>query len=490
MSTSPVSPVVEPSRRPFALVGHRQALAEAAALGVVLAVAGWIFSIPLHNATNYDEGNYLAAITDLRHGFVLGKDVYPDQPPGWYILLGLLARVLGNSVTAIRAGMLVIALLGVVGAWAAARRLGPVAALGAAAVLTVTPPYAAQATQIEADTPAVVLALVALALAAWAYRERTSTALAVLSGAALAGAASVKLSALTAVVPFAAIVLLGRRGRAWPLAGAAAVLLAELLAFRNELGPIAHGAVGQHTSALGNAHWSRVDNLRLVRHYFNWHTPATYLLIAAVLALVLLARHPKRSYLAALWLFLPAAGVFVVAMKPLLDHHLVIVSVALALPAGASLGLAAESGRRELRLGVALLAAALVAVGVAQQGHHLRASRTTEPEWMLRAAAAVRVATAPTDIVATDIPIIAYRAHRLLVPDLVDTSFTRVDVGELPPARIFAELARYHVEVAAIGRSFYADPRIRHGFDVRFRRRLVRPDIVLYLHRRSTLSAP
>ena len=469
---------------PVAVVRQRQALVEVAALGAILAIAAWIFAIPLHNATNYDEGNYLAGLTDLRHGFVLGKDVYPDQPPGWYALLQLLARLLGNSVTAIRTGMLVISLLGVAAAWAAARRLGPLAALGAAALVVVTPPYAQQATQIEADTPAAVLAVAALALAAWAYRERTSTTMAVLAGMAAACAVSVKLSALTAVLPLAAIVLIGRRRRLLPLAGAAIVFAAELIAFRGELGPIAHGAVGQHTAALGSTKWRRIDNLRLVRHYFNWHTPATYLVIAAVLAAVWLAWTRRRSFLGALWLFPPAAGVFVLAMKPLLDHHLVILAMALALPVGATLGLTVSSSpRRTAGLAVGLLAGALVAVGVAQQHHHLGQARSSEPGWILQAAALMRSEAAPSDLVATDIPIIAYRAHRLLVPDLVDTSLTRMSVGELPPSKVFAELARYDVQVAAIGRAFYAYPRIRHGFDTHFRRRVVHPNIVFYFGR-------
>ena len=82
---------VVPRRSNVALTRLRPLLLEAAALAVLLAAAGWIFAIPLHDATNYDEGNYLAALTDLRHGFALGKDVYADQPPGWYLLLQLLA---------------------------------------------------------------------------------------------------------------------------------------------------------------------------------------------------------------------------------------------------------------------------------------------------------------------------------------------------------------------------------------------------------------
>ena len=73
---------VVPRSSNAALTRLRPLLLEAAALAVLLAAAAWIFAIPLHDATNYDEGNYLAALTDLRHGFVLGKDVYADQPPG------------------------------------------------------------------------------------------------------------------------------------------------------------------------------------------------------------------------------------------------------------------------------------------------------------------------------------------------------------------------------------------------------------------------
>src|SRR5438309_1813408 len=80
---------------------------------------------------------------------------------------------------------------------------------GAAAVLAIAPPWPTVATQVEADVPAASLALAALALAAWTYRRRTSAELAVLAGATLAYAASVKLSALTALVPFAALSLLG-----------------------------------------------------------------------------------------------------------------------------------------------------------------------------------------------------------------------------------------------------------------------------------------
>ena len=160
-----------------------------------------------------------------------------------------------------------------------------------------------------------------------------------------------KLSALTALLPLAAIVLLGRRRRlSMAATGALAVVAAELLLYRNELGPIAHGAVGQHTSALGSSRWSRSANVHRLVHFLNWHTPLAWLVLVAAIGSVWAARRAGVRLLGALWLWVPAAAAFVLAMKPLLDHHLVILAVAIAVPAGAALGLTVSRlGAREAR---------------------------------------------------------------------------------------------------------------------------------------------
>jgi hypothetical protein len=97
----------------------------------------------------------------------------------------------------------------------------------------------------------------------------------------------------------------------------------------------------------------------------------------------------------------------------------------------------------------------------------------------------LRTKTRPDEVVATDIPVLAYYAHRRLVPNFVDTSFTRLGVGDLTPAEVFAQLDRYHVRVAAIGRAFWVDPPIRKGFNERFSYRKWHPNIVYYLGRRQ-----
>lgn len=471
-------------------LGKRAAVSisiEALGLALLLGVAVWIFLIPFHNATNYDEGNYLAALTDLRHGFALGKDVYADQPPGWYSLLRFFAWIFGNSLTGIRTGLLVVSVLGVAAAWACARPFGPLPAFGAGALLVVAPPYPAQATQVEADTAAAVLALGALAFAAWAYRGKGSAALAIAAGALIACAVSVKFSAATAVLPLAALALFRRRLIPWSLLGVSLVAVAELIAFRDDLGTITHGAIGQHTSALGSSHWSRSVNVHRLLHFLNSHTPFSWLVVAAAVAAIWLAatRAPEARRLGAWWLFVPAAAAFILAMKPLLDHHLVILSVSLAVPAGAALGLAVRRLRPEAGAVTAFLLVIFVAAGTYQQHRQLVRSTAPEPAWVHRGANWLRAETGPADIVATDIPIVAYYAHRRLVPDFVDSSFTRLGVGELTPAKVAAELDRYHVQVAAIGRTFWADKAIRKVFDTRFRHRQLAPDIVFYSDSRT-----
>jgi 4-amino-4-deoxy-L-arabinose transferase-like glycosyltransferase len=463
----------------------RRILLEAVSLLFLLAAAGWIFSIPLHGATSYDEGNYLAALTDLRHGFVLGKDVYPDQPPGWYALLQVLALVVGNSQTAIRIALIAIALLGVVAVWACARRLGRWPAFFAAGLLVVAPPYPLQASQIEGDTSAAVLAVGALACVLWGYRNRGSRALALAAGVLLACGVSIKLSALVMVLPIAVIAFRKPRLVLWSLGGFVAVLAAEVIAYRNELGPIAHGVIGYHVNALASQHWSTRDNVRMLTHYLDWHTPFAWLVAAGVVAMVWLVVRRAREVriLAALWLLVPCGIAFALVLKPLFTHHLVALSVALALPAGASIGVAAARAPRTVGTACAAVAMVFVAAGAYQQ--HRWADRVPgQPPWIYHAAAWLRAASRPDELVATDMPIVAYDAHRRVVPDLVDSTFTRLYLGELTAKKVFEDIDRNHVNVALIGRVFFADAKIRHAFDAGFRHRLDLENAVGYWGRK------
>jgi 4-amino-4-deoxy-L-arabinose transferase-like glycosyltransferase len=157
---------------------------------------------------------YLASLDALRHGERLGSEVFASQPPVFYLVLGVIGLFAGHSLEAARIGFLLVALVGCAGAYALGRALGGIAAgLAAAGMVLILPPFASEAMRVDADVPAVSFTLVALALVAWATHREAPHWLAALGGAALVVAILVKLDAVVAIVPFAALLLFGHRPR-------------------------------------------------------------------------------------------------------------------------------------------------------------------------------------------------------------------------------------------------------------------------------------
>jgi len=298
-----------------------------------------VYARSLHSALSYDEGNYLASLDALRHGQQLGSDVFLDQPPGWYLLLQGLAVPFGQGFVGIRTGMLVIALLGLVVAWVAARALGgPAAGLGAAAVLAIASPYPTLAATVESDPPATVLALAAIALALYARQRPWLWAA---SGATLALAMSVKLFAVAAALPIFALLVYRRRAQPFLLAagGFVVVVLAFVAGYRHVLHPVWKGVFGAHLEARSGHQPGAESNLSRVVHVPDLHTPFGWLALAGIaLSLYwLIRRRPLGLW--PLWLFTAGAAIFTLTMKPLLDHHLILLATALAVPAGAAVAL-------------------------------------------------------------------------------------------------------------------------------------------------------
>ena len=453
---------------------------ELGCLAAIVAAAAFVYTRSLHGATNYDEGNYLASLDALRHGQTLGRDVFLDQPPGWYLLLQGLAVPFGNSVTGIRTGLLLLALLGLVAAWAAARALaGPVAGLAAAAVLAVAAPYPTLAATVESDPPSTVLALAAVALALYAYRGRTRTWLAVAVGVVVALALSVKLFAVVAALPIAVLVLRRRsvRDAALPLGGFAAVLLAFLVGYRHVLHQVWQGVFGAHLNARGGHQPNGVSNLSRIVHLPDLHTPFGVLAWAGIaLAIAWLVRR-KPLGLWPLWLFTAGAALFTLTMKPLLDHHLVLLATALAVPAGAAIGVTLE----RLHRFAPLLLVPAIAAGVYQE--HRRLARNAVPErpsyqW---AAKIVAANSTPGQLVVSDIPSIPYLAHRREPGQLIDTSIARIVDEYLKPKDVLRLIDASHAPLVVVGRNFRSQPAIVRGIAQRYPRKLKNGDVTIYL---------
>jgi len=445
-------------------VTSRRWLGEGLALAVLLVLAGLVYSRGLDAAANYDEGVYLASLDALRHGQELGTDVYASQPPGFYVLLQALSLLPGDGIEGIRVAFMLVALGGLVAAYAIGRRLAGVwGGLGGAGLLAVTAPYPVQAARVQADTASVVLALGAVAVAFYAGRCPWRWA----ATGALAGAAiAVKLLALPVLAPLAVLLVARRSWRlaAASAAGAAAVWAALLVAYAGALGELWQSVVADHREARGLGP-SFADNLeRVLLHPLDWRTVAAVLgVIGLVCAVVLL----RRVELLALGAWIVASALFLIPQRPLLDHHFVLLAATLAVPAGAGLGAAiVRAPRRGLIAAAGALSVAL-ALGAFQEQDRL-VDQPGEPVEVRAAAENIRSLTKRDDLVGTDLPIVAYLADRRVPGQLVDSSFVRLGTGSLTNDEILEELDRGDVRTVVVGRLWTERPALEKALGERY----------------------
>jgi 4-amino-4-deoxy-L-arabinose transferase-like glycosyltransferase len=411
-----------------------------AALAAVLAVSTVLFAHGLDAATNYDEGVYLASLDALRHGQRLGSDVFASQPPGFYVLLRVLAAPAGRSVEGIRIAFLVVALVGVAAAYVVGFRFAALSGgLAASALVVAAPPFAAQAPLVAADAPSIALALCALAVAAYGL-ERGRVVAPAVAGVLAAAAILVKLLALPVVVPLAALAWrrrIGLRSTLALVAGAVVVAAAFAIVYASVLGDLWRDAVTFHRHARSTE--AQHAGSRLV-DYFSLRTPTTWAFAAGAVAAVVFRRQ------LVLWTFAAAAVVFLLLQVPLLDHHFVLLAAALGLAAGTSL-VSGPSRLVAVGLTVALVGAA---AGWIQDYRQIGRSNAPEPAEVRAAAAELRRLTRPDELVASDLPIVPYLADRRLPGDLVDTSAVRFASGSLTPD----DVRRAPVRVYVVGREF------------------------------------
>jgi 4-amino-4-deoxy-L-arabinose transferase-like glycosyltransferase len=443
----------------------RPRAAEGLLVAGLLAAEGIVFSRGLDTRPNFDEAVYLASLDALRHGQALGGDVFASQPPGFYVLLRVAGFFGGDSVAGIRTVFLLVALLGCLGAYVLGRAAdGPLAGFVASGLLAITPPFASEASHVSADVPAVSLAVLALGLAAVAFRKRVGLWLPIAAGAVLGVAVSIKLLALTAVVPFAALAWQGRARSGQLAAAAAGALLpwaALAVAYAGSLGALWDGAVTFHRESRSFPSPEPAGDL--LRDFLDWHTPSAWLLVAGAAASLLVWRRVWP-----LWTWTAIAVGFLFWQKPLFEHHLVLLAAAAALPAGTALGGAARLARRPGLVLAGGAAAAALAAGLYQQGHRLDLTETREQPDLVRAARLLGRCTTPAQLVASDQPIVAFRARRSLPGQLVDTSLVRLSTPSLPPERVLEIVREQRVAAVVADRSFVRYPLLLRGFRTRF----------------------
>ena len=94
---------------------------------------------------------------------------------------------------------------------------------------------------------------------------------------------------------------------------------------------------------------------------------------------------------------------------------------------------------------------------------------------------AVRARTAPTDLVATDLPIVPYLAGRRIPGELIDSSYGRLLSGTQTTEEILAVLSRRRVRAVLVGRNYRLKLGLIAALRTRYPRRLANDGVTLYL---------
>ena len=455
------------------------------ASALLVVAAALVYTRALGTRTNYDEGVYLASLDLMRRGQELGSQIYTSQPPVFYWLLRVLAAPFGSSISGIRLAFALVGVVGVVAAIALGWLLyRPSAGVAAGALVAIGPPYPTFAPTVSADVPSVALGLVSLALLAFALRGTTSRAWAGAAGVVLALAMLTKVLAVPFVVPFVALTLAARSTRRVlppALAGAALVALIVAGANASALDDIWRQVVTDHTNARalgtlsGNLHQTRsvVD----LRTPFGWLVPVGF-------AALLLSRRARRTW--PLWTLVPAAAGFLVLVRPLTDHHLVLLSAACAIAAGPSLALAIGGLSPRPRTVVTVILVLFVGAGLYQEQRRLHRNDLADPPEVTWAIAAVERTTGDGALIVTDQPIVVFRAKRATAGPLVDISNTRVSGGTLTAADVNAEIGWWRPKAVLVDRMLQSLPAVIAELDRSYPWRVRCGSATLYLTSRAS----
>jgi 4-amino-4-deoxy-L-arabinose transferase-like glycosyltransferase len=451
---------------------------------LVAGAAGLVFTRALGTRTNYDEGVYLASLDAMRRGQELGSELYTSQPPVFYWLLRTLAAPFGSSIPDIRVAFALVAALGVAAAIALGWRLyGPPAGVAAGALVAIGPPYATFASTVVADVPAVALGLASLALVAFALRSEAPRPWAGAAGAVLALAVLTKVLAIPFVVPFVALALAARAARRVlpaALVGAALATSIVVVVHLPALGDIWRQVVTDHTDARNLGSLS--GNVDQIGNLFELRTPYGWLVPLGFLAFVF-SRRARPTW--PLWTFVPGAAGFLVLVRPLTDHHLVLLSVACAIAAGPSLALAMGGLRRIPQAVATAVLALFVAAGMYQEQRRLHRNDLADPPEVTWAIEAIERATGRDALVVTDLPIVLFRAHRATAGPIVDISNTRVAGGTLSAADVNAEIRRSRPEAVLVNRMLRFLPAVIAQLDRGYDRRVRCGSATLYVASRA-----
>jgi hypothetical protein len=485
------------AKKPFGrrIAGWFRGVSLDSRLVILLVVVGLgLRLLPLGGvATDYDEGVYWQSLRAMSNGHPLYTSIFYSQPPFFllsiYPLYRFFALFSGPTLPAARLTLVVYSIMGLIAMYVAARMIGGrLVGLLALALLALDPFYLKESYTLQAEAPALAWELLALALVVAAVhatrRGGRRRWLVFGGGVALMLGTLVKLFDVFLLVPVilylltpvaASIVYRDSNHRlrlrtvrdfmptvtpvladvGWLLAGGLLALVLVLLPFVGSLGTVLDQVVRYHLAASQYAGRGLYYNVVLLLQI-----PMEYPLIILALVSLLVGLNRRAWILIPPLLWLLVCLAFLLRQQPLFDHDRVVLVPPLVLIAGliachfqptsyalprlrfSSLSaLAPEQVLPVLCAGVLLVSAAVGAVGA-----HRDAERPLS-QVSVEMSSALRAATLPQDLVATDDQYIAGLADRDVPPQLVDTSMVRIVSGYLTASQLESIITRLDIRV-------------------------------------------
>ncbi len=452
------------------------------------------------SVSDYDEGVYMATGALMAHGYGLYTQIYNAQPPLFVGAIAVAYRVLGQGIWQARVVVLIfgfLAVAAVFGVGALAR--GWAAAAVGALLLTISPEFLVYGHAIEEEVPMMALSVASMAFLLLWIRKGSVWA---------AGAAGLLLG-LAVLTKFFAFALLV------PVVVAAAIYLWDSKSRRSDVVRFVKSGAAFVVAALlpvaasfllfGKDEWSQMVSDRVkassqsagLQSASNAHMVLSFL--SPDIGLVLLA--VAGGLLLLLWdwrLGLVLDGwavanlILLAGYHPLMGHHPVILLAPAAVLAGIGVSFIWPSGSM----------AADRPFSRGEQDHEGQAAPSSDPNtpfarrsilspgWVrgiavaavlayiillprlfgsyggllvkpgfddrVLAAAVVKAHTPPNGLVASADPLICMDADRLCVPNLVDTSYVRIETGKLTAAEAISSVKRYRPETVAMWQRFRA----------------------------------
>lgn len=450
-------------------------------IDAVLVTLAFLASVLGHTvrtpSAEFDEHVYLASAAALAAGARVGVDVFSSQPPLFFEWLAALHAATGGDATLMRAAAVATALLAAAAAWLLVRQIaGPAAGWAAALLVGLAPQLADRAPAVTAEIPAVALALGALA-ATIAAARRPAWALA--AGGLAVGAVMMKLLALPLLVGMLVAIWSHRLSRRAIALGAGAALLvtaAVTAIYLPALPAIWDGVAGMRGAAR-DVRFPLTDDGRPLSELAGFAALGALAVLGA--ALLGRRREPWRAR-APLVGALAGAGAFCLLHEPLFVHHLIVLSVPLAVFAASAV--APVAPRPTAAVGLVALVLAPGAWGAREvPGPREEAAHAS-------VAALIRSSTGAHETVVSDLPEIPLLAGRRQPPRVIDSSYVRVGAGRLSRREVVR--AARGAGAVVVGRAFRTIPGIRPALASRFPYRVRVAAIDVYLRQPAAPGGP